>query len=53
MKKITKTIVILTFLFTILFSSITFADPNVGGLDSTEITQNAVVFTLNTFDINQ
>ncbi|WP_165974031.1 hypothetical protein [Marinitoga lauensis] len=52
MKKIAKTIVILTFLFIILFSSVTFGDPDVYS-DSTEITQNAVVFTLNAYDINQ
>lgn len=52
MKKITKTIVILTFLFVILFSTISFADPD-DYSDSTEITTNSVVFTLNNFDINQ
>jgi hypothetical protein len=52
MKKITKTIVILTFLFVILFSTISFSDP-LDTSDSTEITTNSVVFTLNSFDINQ
>ncbi|SHE41599.1 hypothetical protein SAMN02745164_00384 [Marinitoga hydrogenitolerans DSM 16785] len=52
MKKITKTIVILTFLFVILFSSITFGGP-LDGTDSTNITQNSAVFTLNSVDLNQ
>ena len=52
MKKITKAIVILTFLFTILFSTASFADPD-DYTDSTEITQNSVVFTINITDTNQ
>ncbi|WP_165147626.1 hypothetical protein [Marinitoga sp. 38H-ov] len=52
MKKITKTIVILTFLFTVLFSTVSFAGPD-DYSDSTEITTNSVVFTLKAFDINK
>ncbi|GAB6188833.1 hypothetical protein JCM30566_05720 [Marinitoga arctica] len=52
MKKITKTIVILTFLFTMIFPTIIFSSPG-DDMDSTQITQDAVVFTLNTFDITQ
>lgn len=52
MKKITKAIVILTFLFTILLSSITFAGP-ADDMDSTEITQNSIIFTINITDTNQ
>ncbi|KLO22372.1 MULTISPECIES: hypothetical protein [unclassified Marinitoga] len=51
MKKITKIIIILTFLFVILFSSITFADP-LDGTDPLNITQSSTSFTLNS-TINQ
>jgi hypothetical protein len=52
MKKITKSIVIFTFLFIVLFSTVSFAGPG-EDTDSTNITTNSIVFTLKVFDINK